>query len=253
MSGHSKWATIKRKKGAEDAKRGAIFTRLTREIVMAAREGGGDAESNFRLRLAIEKARGSNMPKENIERAIKRGTGESKDGVTFEQVFYEGYASHGVALMIECLTENRNRTVAEVRHVLSRSGGGMGEAGSVGWQFKRAAYFSIPNAAKQFDAIFELAVENGADDVTLDDDDGSVEVIAPVESFKLIVDALRAKGISPEEAELRMLPTQEMDLGVDETMSVLKIIDALEELDDVQNVYSNLHISEEAMAALDSE
>mgnify|MGYP001023987596 CR=1 FL=1 len=252
MSGHSKWATIKRKKGAEDAKRGAIFTRLTREIVMAAREGGGDTESNFRLRLAIEKARGSNMPKENIERAIKRGTGESKDGVSFEQVFYEGYASHGVALMIECLTENRNRTVAEVRHILTRTGGGLGEAGSVGWQFKRAAYFAIPNAAKQFDTIFELAVESGADDVTMDDD-GAVEIIAPVETFKVITDALRAKSINPEEAELRMLPTQEMDLGVDETLSVLKVIDALEELDDVQNVFHNLHLSEEAMAALESE
>jgi YebC/PmpR family DNA-binding regulatory protein len=252
MSGHSKWATIKRKKGAEDAKRGAIFTRLTREIVMAAREGGGDTESNFRLRLAIEKARGSNMPKENIERAIKRGTGESKDGVSFEQVFYEGYASHGVALMIECLTENRNRTVAEVRHILSRTGGGMGEAGSVGWQFKRAAYFAIPNATDKFDAIFELAVESGADDVSMDDD-GTVEIIAPVETFKIITDALRAKSIIPEDAELRMLPTQEMDLGVEETLSVLKVIDALEELDDVQNVFHNLHISEEAMAALESE
>lgn len=253
MSGHSKWATIKRKKGAEDAKRGAIFTRLTREIVMAAREGGADQESNFRLRLAIDKARAGNMPKENIERAIKRGTGESKEGVTFEQVFYEGYGSHGVALMIECLTENRNRTVAEVRHILSRSGGSMGEAGSVGWQFKRAAYFSVPNAASMFDTIFELAVENGADDVTLDDEDGTVEILAPVESFKLITDALRARKINPDEAELRMLPTQEMDLGVDETLSVLKIVDALEELDDVQNVYSNLHISEEALAALESE
>ncbi len=249
MSGHSKWATIKRKKGAEDAKRGAIFTRLTREIVMAAREGGGDTESNFRLRLAVEKARGSNMPKENIERAIKRGTGENKEGTVFEQVFYEGYAAHGVALMIECLTENRNRTVAEVRHILSRYGGTMGEAGSVGWQFKRAAYFAIPNAGKKFDEIFELAVEAGADDVNLDED--LVEITAPVEAFKIISDALRAKNITPEDAGLRMLPNQEMELGVDETLAVLKCIDALEELDDVQNVYSNLRISEAAMAALE--
>ena len=249
MSGHSKWATIKRKKGAADAKRGAVFTRLTREIVMAARDGGSDMDSNFRLRLAVEKARSSNMPKENIERAIKRGTGESKEGVTFEEVFYEGYAAHGVALMVECVTENRNRTVAEVRHMLTRYGGSMGEAGSVGWQFKRAAYFSIPNASKDFDTIFELAVEAGADDVSLDED--SVEIIAPVESFKIISDALRAKGIMPEDAELRMLPNQEMELELDQTLSVLKSIEALEELDDVQNVYSNLHISEEAMAALE--
>jgi YebC/PmpR family DNA-binding regulatory protein len=249
MSGHSKWATIKRKKGAEDAKRGAIFTRITREIVMAARESGSDTDSNFRLRLAIEKARSSNMPKENIERAIKRGTGESKDGVVFEQVFYEGYAAHGVALMVECLTENRNRTVAEVRHILTKGGGGLGETGSVGWQFNRAAYFAIPNSGKRFDEIFELAVEAGADDVNLDDD--LVEITAPVETFKIISDALRAKNIIPEEGGLRMLPTQEMELDVDQTLSVMKTIDALEELDDVQNVFSNLHISEEAMAALE--
>lgn len=251
MSGHSKWATIKRKKGAEDAKRGAIFTRLTREIVMAAREGGSDVESNFRLRLAVDKARSSNMPKDNIERAIKRGTGELKEGAAFEQVFYEGYAAHGVALMIECMTENRNRTVAEVRHILTRSGGGLGEAGSVSWQFKRAAYFSIPNAGKKFDEIFELAVEAGADDVTMDED--TVEIIAPVETFKVITDALRAKTITPDEAGLRMLPNQEMELGVDETISVMKSIEALEDLDDVQNVYSNLRLSEAAMAALETE
>ena len=250
MSGHSKWATIKRKKGAEDAKRGAIFTRITREIVMATREGGGDTDSNFRLRLAIEKGRSSNMPKENVERAIKRGIGESKDGVVFEQVFYEGYAAHGVALMVECLTENRNRTVAEVRHILAKSGGGMGETGSVGWQFKRAAYFAIPNAAKKFDEIFELGVEAGADDVNLDEE--WVEITAPVELFKILSDALRSKGITPEEAGLRMIPNQEMELNVDETLSVMKAIDALEELDDVQNVYSNMHISEEAMAAIES-
>lgn len=249
MSGHSKWATIKRKKGAADAKRGAVFTRLTREIVMAARDGGGDPNANFRLRLAIEKARGSNMPKENIERAVKRGTGESKEGAAFEEVFYEGYAGHGVALMVECVTENRNRTVAEVRHVLSRFGGAMGEAGSVGWQFKRAAYFAIPKAADKFDMLFELAVDAGADDVNLDED--TVEITAPVESFKTITDALQKKSIIPEEAGLRMIPTQEMDLDVDATLSVMKCIEALEELDDVQNVYSNLHFSEEAMAALE--
>jgi YebC/PmpR family DNA-binding regulatory protein len=249
MSGHSKWATIKRKKGAADAKRGAVFTRLTREIVMAARDGGSDSETNFRLRLAVEKARASNMPKENIERAIKRGTGESKEGVTFEEVFYEGYASHGVALMVECVTENRNRTVAEVRHILSRYGGAMGEAGSVGWQFKRTSYFSIPNAAKKFDEIFEIGVEAGADDVSLDED--SVEITGPVETFKSISDALRAKGVTPDAAELRMMPNQEMELSTDATLAVLKCIDSLEELDDVQNVYSNLHISDEAMAALE--
>jgi len=206
MSGHSKWATIKRKKGATDAKRGAIFTRLTREIVMAAKEGGSDIESNFRLRLAVDKARGQNMPKENIERAIKRGSGEAKDGVVYEEVVYEGYAPSGVALMISCVTENRNRTVSDVRHVLSRAGGNLGEAGSVGWQFKRVAYFAIPSKGNDFDKIFELAVDGGADDVTQDEE--SIEIFAPVENFKILIDRLRAATVTLDEAELRMIPNQ---------------------------------------------
>jgi YebC/PmpR family DNA-binding regulatory protein len=251
MSGHSKWATIKRKKGAADAKRGQVFTRLTREIVMAARDGGGDPETNFRLRLAVDKARAQNMPKENIERAIKRGTGESKEGNTFEEVYYEGYAPHGVALMMECLTDNRNRVVAEIRHILSRSGGNMGEGGSVAWQFNKIAYFSFPAAGKDSDKIFELAVDAGADDVNFEDD--YVEIIGPVESFKQIADRLRAAGIQPEEAGLRMVPNQEMELNTEQTLSVMRVIEALEELDDIQNVFSNMKISEEAMAALEAE
>ena len=250
MSGHSKWATIKRKKGAADAKRGQVFTRLTREIVMAARDGGSDVDSNFRLRLAVEKARTQNMPKDNIDRAIKRGTGENKDGVVFEQVFYEGYAPHGVALMIEGVTENRNRTVAEIRHALVRSGGSMGEAGSVGWQFNRVAYFAIPAAGKNFDAIFELAVDSGADDITQDEE--LIEITAPVESFKIISDRLRAASIMPEEAGLKMIANQEMELSVEATLQVMRAIEGLEDLDDIQAVYSNLHISDEAMAALES-
>jgi YebC/PmpR family DNA-binding regulatory protein len=251
MSGHSKWATIKRKKGAADAKRGQVFTRLTREIVMAARDGGGDTDSNFRLRLAVEKARAENMPKDNIDRAIKRGTGENKDGAVYEEIFYEGYASHGVALMIQCVTDNRNRTIAEVRHGVTRHGGSMGEGGSVAWQFTRTAYFSIPAAGKDFDKIFELAVESGANDV--ENDGESIEIFAPVESFKTISDRLRAAGIQVEEAELRMIPNQEMELPVDDTMQVMRAIETLEDLDDVQAVYSNLRISEEAMAALENE
>lgn len=251
MSGHSKWATIKRKKGAADAKRGQVFTRLTREIVMAAREGGADPDTNFRLRLAVERARAQNMPKDNIDRAIRRGSGQDKEGAAFEQVFYEGYGPHGVAFMIECVTENRNRTVADIRHLLSKSGGNMGEAGSVAWQFTRKAYFSIPSDKANFDDIFELAVEGGADDVT--EEDGSIEIIAPVESFKLLSDKLRSANVQPEEAELRMVANQEMDLDAEQTMQVMRCIDALEELDDVQNVYSNLHISDEVMAALESE
>ena len=217
---------------------------------MAARDGGNDVESNFRLRLAVDKARAQNMPKDNIERAIKRGTGESKEGITFEQVFYEGYAPHGVALMIEGVTENRNRTVAEIRHALTRSGGSMGEAGSVGWQFTRSAYFAIPAAGKNFDAIFELAVDSGADDINQDEE--LIEITAPVESFKILSDRLRAAGIQPEEAGLRMIPNQEMELSIEGTLQVMRAIEGLEELDDVQAVYSNLHISDEAMAALES-
>ncbi len=248
MSGHSKWATIKRKKGAMDAKRGQLFTRLAREIVLAAREGGGDPEANVRLRLAIEKARANNMPKENIERAIKRGTGESKEGGVLEQIFYEGYAPNGVALMIECVTENRNRTVAEIRHVLTRAGGSLGEAGSVAWQFKRAAYFALQGSEKDFEKIFEVAVEAGADDVTMDGN--IIEVIGPVEAFKNLLDSLRAAGYQPEEAGLRMIPTQEIELGTEESLQVLRAIEALEDLDDVQNVYHNLRITDEALMAI---
>jgi len=251
MSGHSHWATIRRKKGAGDAKRGQVFTRLAREIAMSAREGGGDVDSNFRLRIAIDKARSNNMPKESIERAIKRGTGDSKDGVTFEQITYEGYAPKGVALMVECVTENRNRTVAELRHALTKSGGSMGESGSVGWQFTRRAYFSFPKAGKDFDKIFELAVEAGADDVT--DDGEIIEIISPVESFKVIITALRAAKIQPEEAELRMFPNQEMELSPEETLSVLRAVEQVEDLDDVQSVYHNLKISDEALALMEAE
>jgi YebC/PmpR family DNA-binding regulatory protein len=251
MSGHSHWATIKRKKGASDAKRGQVYTRLTREILMAVRAGGnGDLDSNFRLRLAVDKARAQNMPKDNIDRAIKRASGEGKDGMILEEMFYEGYGPHGVALMIECVTENRNRTVSEIRHALARSGGNLGEAGSVAWQFKRVADFSISAEGKDFDKIFEIAVDGGADDVTNDSE--TFEITAPVESFKILSDKLRAAGIHPEEAGLKMVPNQEIDLPTDDTLQVMRTIESLEDLDDVQNVFSNLRISEEALAALES-
>ncbi|MGC8856619.1 MAG: YebC/PmpR family DNA-binding transcriptional regulator [Anaerolineae bacterium] len=250
MSGHSKWSTIKRKKGVADARRGALFTRLTREIVLAAREGGGDPEANFRLRLAIDKARSENMPKENIERAIKRGTGEDKEGGNFEEVMYEGYAPHGVALMIEAVTDNRNRTVAELRHALSRAGGSLAELGAVSWQFERSAYFSFPSSALNYDKAFELALDAGASDVT--EDNGTIEIIGPVESFKEIANRLHAAKVQPEEAGLRMIPKQEIELSPEDTVQVLKVIETLEELDDVQNVYSNLKVSDEALATLET-
>jgi len=250
MSGHSKWSTIKRKKGAADAKRGAVFTRLAREIVIAAREGGSDPDSNFRLRLAVDKARAENMPKENIERAIRRGSGEDKESSAFEEIIYEGYAPHGIALMIEAVTDNRNRTVSEIRHMLSRSGGSMAEVGAVAWQFDRVAYFSFPSSMMNYDQAFELAIEAGADDVV--EEDGFIEITGPVEAFKNIASRLHTAKVQPEEAGLRMAPKQEMELTVDQTLQVMKLLENLEEMDDVQNVFSNLKVSEEALAALET-
>jgi YebC/PmpR family DNA-binding regulatory protein len=249
MSGHSHWATIRRKKGAADAKRGQVFTRLAREIVLAARDGGGDPDSNVRLALAIDRARAQNMPKDNIERAIKRGTGEGKDGITLEQVFYEGYANHGVALMIEVVTDNRNRAVAEIRHILSRNGGSMAEAGAVSWQFNRTAYFSFPAEGQDSDRVFELAVEAGANDVTFDDE--TIEIFGPVDSFKEISVSLNKAGIHPDEASLRMIPSNEIELDPDATMQVMRTIESLEELDDVQGVFYNLSISDDVLAKLE--
>ena len=250
MSGHSHWATIKRKKGAGDAKRGQVFTKLAKEITLAAREGG-DPNSNFKLRLCVDKARGSNMPKDSIDRAIKRGTGESKDGFVFEDVMYEGYGPKGVAFIIECVTENRNRTVAEVRHALSRAGGSLGETGSVSWQFSRKAYFLVTGDNLNFDKVFELSLENGADDVEESDD--GIEILAGVENFKTLSTAFFAAGLHIAEAELRMIPNQEVDLSTEEILQVLRVVDVLDELDDVQHVYHNMTVSEEAIAALEGE
>jgi YebC/PmpR family DNA-binding regulatory protein len=250
MSGHSHWATIRRKKGAADAKRGQVFTRLAREIVIAAREGGGDPGSNIRLQYAIDRAKASNMPKDNIERAIRRGTGEDKDAAAFEEILYEGYGPHGIALLISCVTDNRNRTVAELRHVLNRMGGSLGESGSVSWQFKRVSYFAFPLDKHDSDKIFELALEAGADDVTFDDD--LAEIFGEVEVFKEISDELKSAKIVPDEAELRFIPNMETELSEDQTMQVLRLIDVLEELDDVQDVYSNLAISDSMMRQLEA-
>ncbi len=250
MSGHSKWATIKRKKGTADAKRGQLFTRLAREIVLAARESGGEVESNFKLRLAIDKAKSNNMPKENVERAIKRGTGEDKEGGTIEQVTYEGYAPHGIALLIEVVTDNRNRAVSEIRRVLTRAGGRLGEAGSVAWQFARKAYFLIPAAGLNPDKVFEAAVDAGAEDVQVGKE--SIEIFAPVEAFKGIVERLHIEKITPEESALRMEPNQQTELDPEQTVQVMKVIEQLEELDDVNMVYSNLMVTDEAVAAMES-
>lgn len=248
MSGHSKWSTIKRKKGAADAKRGQVFTRLAKDIALAAREGGGDPETNFKLRLAMDKARASNMPKENIERAIKRGTGEDKDAAAFESVMYEGYGPHGVALLFQVVTDNRNRSVSTLRHALTRSGGSMAEAGAVSWQFARKGYLLVRNADP--DKVFEMAVEAGADDV-IPGDDHTIEIITPVEAFRAVTQRLEQAGIHPEEAETRMEPQQRIQLSPGDTVQVMKLIESIEEeSEDVQSVYSNLDITDEAVAAM---
>lgn len=250
MSGHSKWSTIKRKKGVADAKRGAIFTRLAREIVIAARESGSDIDTNFRLRLAVDKARAENMPKDNIERAIKRGAGEDKDGTIFEEITFEGYGPHGSALMVTCVTDNRNRTVPDMRHAFTKYGGNMAEPGAVAWQFDRKSYFAFSASELSFDKAFELGIEAGADDVV--DGGDTVEIYAPVELFKTIADALHAVKVHPQESGLRMVAKQEMDLDVESTLKFMRMVDAIEELDDVQDVFHNIKVSDEALAALEA-
>jgi YebC/PmpR family DNA-binding regulatory protein len=244
MSGHSKWSTIKRKKAAVDAKRGAMFTRLAREITVAAREGGGDPDVNLRLRLAIDKAKGANMPKDNIERAILRGTGGGKDD-ELEEITYEGYAPFGVALLVHVLTDNRNRTVAEVRHVFNKQGGNLSEAGAVVWQFDRKGYIAIEPDGVDPEEIFEHAVEAGAEDVIIGDD--LIEVYAELGDFQSVQDALRVCGLDFATAELSMVPKTTLQLTPEETFKVMRVIEALEDLDDVQQVYSNLDISDELM------
>jgi YebC/PmpR family DNA-binding regulatory protein len=250
MSGHSKWKTIKHQKGVADARKGQLFTRLAREIAMAAREGGGSIDSNFRLRLAVDKARASSMPKDNIDRAVKRGTGEDKDGVVFETIVYEGYGPHGVALMMQVVTDNKNRSVAELRREITRSGGSMAEAGAVGWQFTRKAYITVPAEGNDPDKIFEMAVEVGADDVIPGDEE--IEIFAPAESFHTVVQALDKAGVKINESELRLEPNQKLELEPEAAAQVLHLIETLEELDDVQAIYSNLEITDAALARLEA-
>jgi YebC/PmpR family DNA-binding regulatory protein len=245
MSGHSKWSTIKRKKGAEDVKRGKVFTRLAREITIAARSGGGDPNANAALRLAVDKARGNNMPKENIERAIKRGTGELEGG-ELEEIFYEGYGPHGVALLVKCLTDNRNRTIADVRRVFNRSGGSMAEAGAVSWMFESKGYITVARDERNPDDIFMMAVEAGAQDVETGEE--FVEVYTAPADLHWVRESLARQGLTIEDAELAMVAKTHLALGDKETLQAMGMIEALEELDDVQQVYSNLSISDEVLA-----
>ena len=245
MSGHSKWSTIKRKKGAEDAKRGKIFTHLGRDITLAARHGG-DPNANSALRMAIDKAKMANMPKDNIERATKRGTGELEGG-TLDEVTYESYAPHGVAVLIKCLTDNRNRTLADVRRTLNRCGGNMAEAGAVAWMFESKGIITIERGGKDADDLFMKAVEAGAEDVDVSGD--YVEVYTAAADLHAVREVLERQGLSVEDAELSMVPKTLMSLQEKETLQILRLLEQMEELDDVQQVYSNLDIPEEILAA----
>ncbi|MDD5377638.1 MAG: YebC/PmpR family DNA-binding transcriptional regulator [Acidithiobacillus sp.] len=248
MSGHSKWSTIKFKKALKDAKRGKIFTRLIREITVAARAGGGDPASNSRLRLALDKAYGANMTKDTIERAIKRGTGEL-EGVDYEEVTYEGYGPGGVAILIETMTDNKVRTVAEVRHIFSKRGGNMGTAGSVAYQFKKLGLIVFPADADE-DRILEAALEAGAEDVANEGE--RIAVYTAPSDLHSVVLALEAAGLKPEESEMTMIPENTIEVSGEEAEKLLRLIDFLEENDDVQNVYANYDISDEEMARLEA-
>jgi len=239
MSGHSKWATIKHAKGAADAKRGQMFTKLIKEISIAARMGGGSPEGNPRLRTAVLKARAANMPKDNIDRAIKKGTGEL-EGVTYEELAYEAYAPGGVALLIEVLTDNKNRAAADVRNILTRAGGQLATAGSVSRLFKRLGIITLDGEKYTEDQVMEAAIEGGAEDVALSD--GVIEVTTAPEDFETVVNALTGKSFETMSAEISMVPEADVSLDNDATAKVLKLIDKLEENDDVQNVYSNINV-----------
>jgi YebC/PmpR family DNA-binding regulatory protein len=243
MAGHSKWANIQHRKSKVDAKRGKIFTRINRELTVAAREGGGDADANPRLRLAIQKANAANMPKDTIERTIKKATGEL-EGVTYEEIRYEGYATGGVAVMVDCLTDNRNRTVAEVRHAFSKHGGNLGTDGSVGYLFTKMGILNFPPGTPE-EAIMEIALEAGADDVVEEEDD-SIEVQTSPEAFDAVLAAMEAAGFEPANSEITMRASTEVELDVESGQKVLRLLDVLEDLDDTQDVYSNADIPDEA-------
>lgn len=250
MSGHSKWSTIKRKKAATDAKRGQIFTKLGKELSLAAREGGPDPEINFKLRLVMDKAKAANMPKDNIERAVRRGAGLEK-GVTLEEITYEGYGPHGVALIIEVVTDNRNRAVADVRRSFNKLGGSLGESGCVAWQFEPKGYLTLDPDGKDQDEIFDIAVEWGADDVVFGDD--LMEVFTAPEDFQTVREALERRGIELESAEITLVPKTTITLDEKKTFQNMNLISSLEDHDDVQQVYSNLDISDQLMTKYEAQ
>ena len=249
MSGHSKWSTIKHKKAAIDAKRGAVFTRLAREVTVATRAGNsGDPAMNFRLRLIMDKAKAANMPSENIDRAIKKGLGIGSDGVTFEEITYEGYGPGGAAIMLMALTDNRNRTAAEVRSTFSKAGGNLCESGSVGWMFESMAVISVDDVNEEKAEEIELAaIDAGADDFK--SEDGSLEITGPPSTLQALLECVKAQGLEPSNAVVTMVPTTTMELDTSRAGQTMRLIDKIEELDDIQEVYTNADFTDEAIEA----
>lgn len=247
MSGHSKWATIKRSKGKVDAARGKLFNRLIREITIAARMGGGDITANSRLRSAVSNARGANMPSKNVESAILKGTGQL-EGVSYDEITFEGYGPGGIAVMVDCMSDNRNRTVAEVRHALTKHGGNLGQANSVAWMFKAKGIIRVANDAMAEDNLMEVALEAGAEDMQLDGDE--YEISTAPETFEDVRTALEKVGIQPISAEVTKIPENPVKVEGDSVPKVMRLMDALDDLDDTQHVYANFDISDEEMEKL---
>ncbi len=247
MAGHSKWANIQHRKGAQDKKRGKLFTKLIREITIAARIGGGELAANPRLRLAVDKAKSQSMPRDNIDRAIKRGSG-NLDGVDYVEIRYEGYGPGGVAVMVDCMTDNKNRSVAEVRHAFSKFGGNLGADGSVSYLFNHVGLLHYPAGSDEV-AVMDAAIEAGAEDVLVDDDK-SIEVLTDPAHFEAVRDAMRASGFDPQQAELTMRASNSSELELQAASAMIKMLEMLEDLDDVQNVYSNAAISDEILEQL---
>ena len=246
MSGHSKWAQVKHKKAAVDAKRGKIFTRIVKEISVAARLGGGDPDGNPRLRTAIEKAKEVNMPQENIKRAIMKGTGELP-GMTYEETIYEGYGPGGTAILLDVLTDNRNRTVSEIRHIMTKHGGNLGEAGCVGWMFEKKGYILVEKTNIDEDSLMSIALESGAEDLKNDPGEDSYEIITAPEDMNKVKISLEAAGVPLSLAEITMLPRSYISLDGKSAEQMIRLIEALEEHEDIQNVYTNVDIPDEVM------
>ncbi|HYO88730.1 MAG TPA: YebC/PmpR family DNA-binding transcriptional regulator [Candidatus Limnocylindrales bacterium] len=251
MSGHSKWSTIKRKKGAEDAKRGKIFTRLARDIMQCAREGGGDENTNAKLKLSIQKAKAENMPKDNIDRAIARGIGKLGDGESLDEIVYEGYGPEGVAILVETLTDNKNRALADIKRVFNRAGGAMASAGSVQWQFEQRGQITLAGEGLDFDEVFMVAAEAGAEDVVVDEE-GTITVSTPRDMLFAVEEALRAASYEIDDALLHWEAKNESEVEIEKALTNLRLMSELEELDDVQSVASNLQITDEIIAAFET-